>query len=154
MENWKPIPGYEGWYEVSDAGRVRSLERTTSHGRKRKQKVLKAVNDGKYLRVNLSKDNQKRLWLVHQLVLTAFVGPGNGRIKQARHLNGDPEDNRLENLCWGSAKENAADRAKHGRPFGRGSPKGLATWHQTLVGRLLKEAKDWTSPKPRGIYRR
>jgi hypothetical protein len=126
MEQWRSIPGYEGWYEVSDYGRVRSVERTTRHGRVRKRHVLRASVMLGYLKVDLSRDNKHRTRTVHQLVLEAFVGPGDGRRKQARHINGNRQDNRLENLCWGSAKENAADRARHGRPFGRGCPKAIA----------------------------
>ena len=127
-EKWKAIPGYEGWYEVSDRGRVRALERTTRHGRKRKRHVLKAVpQGGSYLRVDLSRDNRQRTRLVHQLVLEAFVGPANGM--QVRHLNGKRQDNRLENLCWGTISENALDRSKHGRgtPSGQASPRAILT---------------------------
>src|SRR4029077_18177632 len=102
------------------------LERVTRHGRTRKQRVLLACNMRGYLKVDLSRDNRQCTRTVHQLVLEAFVGPGDGRRKQARHLKGDTKDNRLENLRWGAARENAADRARHGRPFGRGCPKAIA----------------------------
>ena len=130
-EKWKAVPDYEGWYEVSDCGRVRSLERITRHGHTRKQHLLKAtLNSAGYLRVDLSRDNTQRNVMVHQLVLEAFVGPGDGRRKQARHLNGDPKDNRLENLRWGTAKENAADRTRHGRAYmngGENHPRAILT---------------------------
>lgn len=91
-ETWVPI--VKG-YEVSSRGRVRSLWRKKPH-------VLKPVPDGRgYLRVSLSGKWHR----IHNLVLTAFVGP---RPKGAvgMHLDGNPRNNRLENLMWGSWSEN------------------------------------------------
>lgn len=63
------------------------------------------------------------VWFVHRLVLETFVGPMPQGL-QVRHLDGDPKNNHLVNLAYGSAKENAADRDRHGRTFnGRGSRK-------------------------------
>ena len=147
-ENWKAIPDYEGWYEVSDYGRVRSVERTTRHGHKRKQRVLKATpQGGKYLKVDLSRDNRQRTRLVHQLVLEAFVGPRDG--KQACHNNGIRTDNRLENLRWGTISENALDRSKHGRA----TPKGQASPRAILTVSDVREIRAW--PRyVRGLYAR
>jgi hypothetical protein len=87
---WIAVVGYERLYEVSDDGCVRSVERTTRHGHRRKRHVLRAVCDsGGYLKVDLSRDAEHCTRPVHQLVLEAFVGPGDGRRKQARHLNGN-----------------------------------------------------------------
>ena len=123
---WKAIPGYEGFYEVSDQGEVRALERMTRNGRVRKQRVLKPGYDrGGYLKIDLSRDNKQTSRTIHSLVTEAFLGPPNGL--QCRHENGIRNDNRLQNLNYGTAKENAADRARHGTPYGRGCPKGLAT---------------------------
>ena len=118
--NWRPVPGFDRYYEVSDEGEVRSLDRTVAHGKHGfttyRGRVLKArPTKGGYLLVALSYGTKRRAIYVHHLVLLAFVGPrppAEGR-SEIRHLNGDKRDNRLTNLAYGSAKENAADRRLH-----------------------------------------
>jgi len=102
--NWKPLLGP---YEVSDEGQIRHM-RT---GRIRRPKTLPPWG---YLQVTLYVDGAFVYEYVHRAVLKAFVGPcPEGQ--QARHLNGDRNDNRLENLAWGTPLENAADTIRHGR---------------------------------------
>lgn len=124
METWKEIPGYEGWYEVSDIGTVRSMDRAVEHARfgvqNRKGKVIKAkeTEDG-YLMVRLSKNGVRKGKLSHRLVLEAFVGPCPEGM-EARHLDGNPKNNSVDNLQWGTPKENAADKKRHGtEPWSR-----------------------------------
>lgn len=106
-EEWRAIPGHEGRYEVSDKGRVRSFARGEAHilatwtsspqGHLKTRIGGRAVS-GRY---------------IHQLVLEAFVGPRpEGMV--TRHLNGDPADNRVENLAWGTQSENNYDAVRHG----------------------------------------
>lgn len=114
MENWKAVPGFEGGYEVSDQGRVRSLDRYTTckDGRKFfcKGKVLQPKpNVGGYPSLRLGRGNPV---MVHQLVMLAFVGPANGRY--ACHNNGARDDNRLSNLRYDTGYGNQADRVLHG----------------------------------------
>lgn len=111
-EKWKPVHGYEGRYEVSDSGLVRSLStyRPTSGG------VLTPwVQNRGYRYVSLRDAfGERKTFAVHRLVLEAFVEPcPNG--KQVAHGDGNPGNNRLENLRWSTAKENIADRTAHGR---------------------------------------
>ena len=94
-EQWKAVPGYEGLYEVSDLGRVRS----SAHGKVLKQR---ASTRG-YLRVGLTKDGRQTMKSVHRLVLLAFVG---GSDMQVNHLNEQKMDNRLTNICYCTAAEN------------------------------------------------
>jgi hypothetical protein len=116
-ELWRPIPGYEQFYQVSNLGRVKSLSRgaRTGYGRYRtvKERILIPSSWGGYPRVTLSENNRPRVYLVHRLVLLAFVGPCPEGM-EARHLNGDSKDNRLDNLAWGTLDENQADRVIHG----------------------------------------
>jgi hypothetical protein len=123
MEIWKAIKGYEGAYEVSNLGAVRSLDRTvpTRHGmRSVKGQILKQkIHRDGYLCLFLSKNQKQICPMVHKLVLETFVGPCPKGM-QTRHLNGKRDDNRLENLCWGTPKVNHNDKRKHGT-MARGS---------------------------------
>lgn len=122
-EVWKPVVGWEGRYEVSDLGRVRSS----------KLVVLRLQLSFGYLCVNLRvgnhRDSRQKHHRVHRLVLGAFVGPCPDGM-ECRHLNGDRADNRLMNLSWGTSAENARDRVDHGtvyRPQGALNPAAKLT---------------------------
>jgi len=105
IEIWKPIPGYEGQYEVSDQGRIKSYRR-----RKEGQILRPGRMTAGHLSVSLGRRNSQ---CVHRLVLLAFVGPPPV-CHECLHANGDPSDNRLVNLRWGTRSENIADAIKHG----------------------------------------
>jgi len=93
-EQWRPVPGYQGWYEVSDAGRVYSLARPQARG----GLLAPQVNQAGYRFVRLHKYGRVRTIAVGRLVLEAFCGPGRG--KQARHGPGGKLDDSLANLWW------------------------------------------------------
>lgn len=114
METWKAIPGYEGRYEVSDEGRVRSLDRDVmcKGGRTIRCKgrlLTPKPNVGGYPSLRLGRGHPE---MVHQLVARAFLGPAEGRY--TCHNNGQKTDNRLGNLRYDTAYGNQADRAAHG----------------------------------------
>lgn len=117
-ERWLPVPGYEGVYEVSSLGRVRSLPREVDDGRTRRRRLkgkiltLSTQTSG-YLQVRLQAAGQHSAPLVHRLVLEAFVGPAPSGA-EACHQNGNPHDNRVENLRWDTRRENVADAIRHG----------------------------------------
>jgi NUMOD4 motif/HNH endonuclease len=122
-EEWRSVVGYEGFYEVSDQGRIRSVERVvqvTNHKEGQTQKRLRAkilnptANNGGHLYVSLCKQGRQERWFVHHLVLTAFVGPCPPD-KQGLHWTDVPSDNRLPNLRWGTYSENAYDKVRNGR---------------------------------------
>lgn len=116
IEIWKSIPGFEDQYEVSDHGRVRSVDRTIilGDGQKRtyRGKILKPgrAKSG-HLTVVLGRAAGSRT--VHSLVLLAFVGPPPSG-QEGRHLNGVPGDNRLGNLTYGTRGDNMRDVKHHG----------------------------------------
>lgn len=112
-EQWKPVLGFEGLYEVSDRGRVRSVDRVLvkSDGRRMtiKGKLLKGGTNQGYV----SHKMQGVTKFTHIMVLEAFVGPRPPGM-QVRHLNDIKDDNRLSNLRWGTSSENAKDRVRNG----------------------------------------
>jgi hypothetical protein len=117
-ENWRPVVGYEGRYEVSDQGRVKSLARLVikSDGRHqpRTERILKqARTRGGHMAVCLS-NNGQRVRLVHHLVLEAFVGPRPLGM-ECCHSNDTGHDNRLENLRWDTRHNNLLDQVRNGR---------------------------------------
>lgn len=119
-EIWKPIPGFEGKYEVSNLGRVKSLARTIirSNGWPRPiaERILRpGPRPSGHLTVALQ---GVRTQNVHTLVLLAFVGPRPTPQHQARHINGDEKDNRVENLEWATRSVNTLDRKWHKGPDG------------------------------------
>jgi hypothetical protein len=111
-ERWLRIPGHEG-YEVSDLGRVRSVDRTIMRRdgkpKRCRGQILKPMVPEGYARVRLG--GQWRS--VHQLVLEAFVGPRPDGM-QVCHVDGVSTNNHLENLRWGTVSENQLDRVRHG----------------------------------------
>ncbi len=127
-EIWKDVPGYEGHYQVSNLGRCKSLDRVNikSNGvpNRLKERILKTSNSSSYIKyhkVSLSDPvtKKQKFYLVHALVLTTFLGPRPMGM-QSCHNNGIPSDNRLENLRWGTSKENHADRKNHGTEQAKG----------------------------------
>ena len=124
-EEWLPVVGFEGIYEVSDHGNVRSLDRFIANplptGVMRRQfitgKQLKPglAKSGAYPYVNLSKGyKDQKSKHVHRLVMDAFVGPRPTGM-HVRHLDGNPTNNKLSNLTYGTPSENGRDAVRHGR---------------------------------------
>lgn len=114
MSNWRSVIGYEGMYEISENGDVRSLDRIISSGARRKGRVLKFTGKkARYRQVGLSKNNRVKVCDVHRLVAQSFIGPCPVG-KQVRHKNGLSKDNRKVNLGYATPKENTLDKFQHG----------------------------------------
>jgi hypothetical protein len=111
---WKDIPGYEGLYEVSDAGDVRRNP-TAKHSKAgiSDRPRRGAPNRKGYMCITISQDNRERKKLVHCLVLLAFVGP-RPKGMEAAHIDGVKSNNRLGNLEWTTPKINCSHKKVHG----------------------------------------
>jgi len=113
MEQWKDIEGYEGYYQVSDLGNVKSLERITKGkvgtrlGRRLiRERILKPGTSEKgYLYINLCKESKLKGSKVHRLVATAFH-PNPDDKPEVDHKNENKTDNRSSNLRWVTHSEN------------------------------------------------
>jgi len=118
MPIWKDIPGYEGIYQVSDMGLVRSVDRMSSNGKKLSGKNMSVQKDAlNYRRIRLRKDGVSRTEKVHRLVLLSFIGVSDDVVD---HINGNPSDNRLVNLRYVSSRQNAI-YANHRRRLNQSS---------------------------------
>ena len=110
-EIWKDIVGYEGSYQVSNSGKVRSLN-YLGHGKTKE--LSPGVTRDDYLIVCLSKNNQPKHFTVHRLVATHFLD--NHRNKpEVDHIDNDRQNNHVENLRWVTRQENVSHRDKQKR---------------------------------------
>lgn len=116
-EKWRDIPNYEGLYQASDLGRIKSLDRIDSLGRKVKGKIIKTTKDKDgYLYFTLCKNGIKKQARVHRVVLLSFVDMPKNK-EQVNHINEIKDDNRLCNLEWCDAvyNNNYNDKQKNYR---------------------------------------
>lgn len=110
MERWKPIPGFEDCYEISDFGNIRSKDRwvTYRNGCKRfipgKYMLINAATR-KYKTVCLHKECRMERWSIHRLVAICFI-PNPKNLPYVDHINADPSNNHYSNLRWVTQKEN------------------------------------------------
>jgi hypothetical protein len=139
QERWLPVPGYEHLYAVSDQGRVRRLPQagnrvttpTQGWATAEGYRMFRVRNKGAILAT----------LYVHRVVLEAFVGPCPEGM-ECRHLDGDPENNRLGNLAWGTHRKNCEDRENHPQtPRGRIGADGRAKVSNAIVGKI-RASKD------------
>lgn len=128
MEEWRPIKNFEGKYEISSFGRVKSLARTVVHRNRtqpKSERILKnRINQRGYCVVVLCKDNKTYPNLVHRLVAETFIpNPLNKPVVD--HIDTDRQNNKVENLRWVTTKENClnpltrkkSSQSKKGHPY-------------------------------------
>ena len=135
-ERWLPVPGFEGLFEVSDRGRIRSLKTSS---RWKPGYILKArPNNHGYVVAGLRKDSKRTNFVVHRLVLEMFLGPcPPGCV--ANHKNLDKSDNRIENLEWVTQAENVQHAIDNGHfSF---MPMGEANHASKLTANQVREIR-------------
>lgn len=146
VETWKPVVGYEGYYEVSNHGRLRSLDRIVYAGQGRTRRhsggnLNPAKGDTGYLEVRLSREGKSKIHKVHRLVLAAFVGPCPPGMEGC-HNDGDRMNANLDNLRWDTRVGNFADKELHGTCAARNKthcPRGHLLVEPNLDGYQLKK---------------
>lgn len=147
IEEWVPIPGYIGFYEVSSAGRVRSVTRTIktkTNTQTHKGTVLSPwMIKGGYLSVGLSRNGKRQMVLIHRLVIQAFHGPPPTPIHQVNHRDADKVNNCIDNLEWVTPKQNMEHAAALGLtsipqvPLGENHPSAKLTANDVRLIRHL-----------------
>lgn len=133
-EIWKPVLGYEGHYEVSSEGRIRSLDRLSLNGKRLRGRYLTITAHHRtgHLYVTLTARGCPRKIAVHRIVLEAFVGPAP-KATEACHWDGNPTNNTVPNLRWDSHAANMQDMIRHGKS-------GRTAWEKCSRGHLLSGA--------------
>ena len=106
-EVWKDIPGYEGLYQVSNLGRVKSLERVTARERLliAKERILQPAERKGYLLVAIGARGERKTYSVHRLVAQAFI-PNTENKRTVNHKDGNKHNNAVSNLEWNTDAEN------------------------------------------------
>ena len=118
-EIWIDIEGYEGLYQVSNFGRVKSL----GNDKSRREKILKTYIDGtRHLRVNLSKNGVEKQYYIHQLVAQHFM-PNPDNKPELHHIDHNPENNRVDNLVWLTHEEHKAEHPEVYEACGKAAKK-------------------------------
>lgn len=118
-EIWKPVKGLEGIYSVSNLGRVRREPGKTSNDRNWKGKVLKPrINRDGYHKYVLYRDAKPHPRVVSRLVCEAFNGPPPEGKRLALHRDDNRDNNRLDNIYWGSMSDNQRDIIQNGNNYG------------------------------------
>lgn len=169
-EQWRAVPEWEGLYEVSDRGRVRSLSRSVERdfvwgrgsvrGRGFQNftgRVISVYQDKGRPIVRISGRGRRATLAVHRMVAAAFLGP-KPRGHEVAHNNGDAHDNRVENLRYATPIENAADKVRHGTlPLGMSAHNSVLTDAQVLAARAVPKGQvrafaESIGVKPRLLY--
>lgn len=141
-EIWKDVKGYEGLYQVSNLGRVKSVDRILN-GRKYGGKILSPARDSKgYLYINLCKGNIRKIARIHRLIAECFI-PKSQERNYVDHINGVRDDNRIENLRWCTHQENDSFPISrlHRSQSAMGNKRWLGKHHKEESKRKISEAR-------------
>lgn len=144
MEIWKNIKGYEGCYQVSNMGRIKSLSRKVWNGKAYFWTSVRVLRPGidrdGYFLVNLSKNGKAKTEKVHRLVAKAFI-PNPENKEAVNHIDEDPSNNKMENLEWATVSENN-NHGWHNKRSSKSRSKPILQLN--LDGELLQEYQSAT----------
>lgn len=159
-EIWKDIPNYEGLYQVSNIGRVRSLDRRVrnkNYTQLKKGIILKFYfSKNGYHRVKLSKENKSKHYQVHRLVLYAFIKVSD---LEVNHKNGKTDDNKLSNLEYCTPSENIKHAYATGLMKARdftGEKNNMSRyteWDIKIIRKLYNNTKYWNQKRIAELFK-
>lgn len=142
-EIWKDVKDYEGFYQISNFGRVKSLERYDSNKHKLPERIMNPNRESNgYYRVYLCRNGKAKRILVHRLVAEAFVERKHEGDNIVNHLDNNPSNNRADNLEWTTYKGNMQWAAKQGRMKANAS----TYEHQDMAAKSRRKAVVAISP--------
>jgi len=148
MEYWVDVIDYEGFYEVSNFGRVRSKQRNGTRGG-----IRVPVNGKRYLILNMSKEGKKKTRRIHQLVFESFNGRYDRKNFVIDHIDNNPHNNNLTNLRLVSHRENVAKDVKNTSGYtGVSWHKPLSKWRTQAVINGVKKHLGYYDCKLRAAY--
>lgn len=135
-----PLPGFPGYFATTDGVIWSTWRRGPGGYAAQAPRPLKDAPDGRgYRKVTLVSGKRRCTRTVHRLILETFVG-FSCRGEEARHLNGNRTDNRLDNLAWGTSRQNQADRASHGTvPNGESHPASKISTRDVQILRSMHQ---------------
>ena len=134
-EQWLPVISYEGWYDISDLGRVRRMR---SGGGSFAGKILKpSVDNRGYLNIDLYKNGKNKICAVHRLVTEAFIRPYKKGF-ETNHIDGDKTNNRLDNLEIVTSSQNKKHAFKIGLMSARGERNSQSKLTENDVRAIIK----------------
>ena len=138
MEIWKDITGFEGYYQISNYGNVKSLDRFDGVNYRQGQSIKPAIKANGYLQVGLRKHNQRKYVSIHRLVAIHFIENPENK-KQVNHIDCNKQNNNINNLEWVTSQENQ----KHAKENGlrENMPKGEEHVNFGLYGEQSRSAK-------------
>lgn len=112
MEIWKDIKGFEGYYQISDSGNVRSLTRFDGIRERKGQDIKPNLKHNGYLQVGLRKNSKRKWYSLHRLVAIHFIENPEGK-SQVNHIDCNKQNNKTNNLEWVTSKENLLHARKN-----------------------------------------
>ena len=146
-EVWKDIKGYEGYYQVSSLGRVRSLDRIGFDGRVLKGRLFKpSLTYAGYQVVGAHRDGKQKQLRIHRLVAEAFI-PNPENKPEVHHINHIRDDNRVENLMWVNADEQYDDHWLKTREY-TGRPSQFIIVNNVGYKSICEAARQLNIPQP------
>lgn len=138
METWKDIKEFEGYYQISNFGNVKSLDRFDGVNYRKGQMIKPILKYNGYLQVGLRKHNKRKYFSVHRLVAIHFIeNPANK--KQVNHIDCNKQNNNVNNLEWVTSKENQAHAKMNG--LRDNIPKGINHSNYGKFGENSRSAK-------------
>jgi len=159
QEEWRDIKGYEGRYQVSSLGLIKSISRlveyVAGYTKSVKGRTMKlcVANNG-YLQIALNRDNTEKNYTVHRIVAQTFI-PNPDNLPCVLHNDDDPTNNCVSNLRWGTQQDNIDDRTKRGRTsVGESRPCSKLTEREVLEIRQLFSSTQGSSLSDRKVGKR
>lgn len=133
-DRWVAVPGFDGVYEISSSGQVRSI---CTAIRRTSMLLNPVLRDDGYRQVTLYRKGRPHVWLLHRLVLFSFIGKAPEGMECA-HLDGDKKNNCVGNLAWVTPAENSSHKVAHGTA-GLGERNPMAKVNDEIVREIRRD---------------